>query len=180
MHSSRQLVEGERRQVVLRRLDWLKAAAAVAIVPRHVLGGPGHVPPSEKVVLAGIGMGGQGMQNLTNFLEIPEIQVTAVCDVNRESGGYISANWNMGKEQKTAGREPALRAVEEFYAQQRRSGKYRGCHAYADYRELLAKEKIDAVMRAPCAHLVERFVRGATTNHTNYTNKGQDGRDHSR
>jgi predicted dehydrogenase len=36
--------------------------------------------------------------------------------------------------------------VDEFYAQQKPSGKYRGCHAYADYRELLAKEKIDAVM----------------------------------
>ena len=122
------------------------AAVTMAIVPRHVLGGPGHVPPSEKIVLAGIGMGGQGTQNIMNFLQMPEVQVTAVCDVNRESGGYISANWKMGKEQKTAGREPALRAVEEFYAQQRQSGKYRGCHAYADYRELLAKEKIDAVM----------------------------------
>ena len=107
MHSSRQLVEREKRQVVLRRREWLKAAAAVAIVPRHVLGGPGHVPPSEKTALAGIGMGGQGMQNIMNFLKIPEVQVVAVCDVNRESGGYLSLNWAKGKEQQTAGREPA-------------------------------------------------------------------------
>jgi len=36
------------------------AAAAIAIVPRHVLGGPGQTPPSEKLNLAGVGIGGQG------------------------------------------------------------------------------------------------------------------------
>ena len=127
-------------------LGGMAAAAAATIVPRHVLGGQGHVPPSEKTTMAGIGLGGQGMQNIVNFLQFPEVQVTAVCDVNRESGGYISWNWTQGKEQKTAGRDPALRAVEEFYAQQKQQGKYRGCNAYADYRELLAKEKVDAVM----------------------------------
>ena len=36
------------------------AAAAITIVPRHVLGGPGHTPPSEKLNIAGVGVGGQG------------------------------------------------------------------------------------------------------------------------
>ena len=110
-------------------LGGVAATAALTIVPRHVLGGPGHVPPSEKLTLAGIGVGGQGMQNMVSFLQFPEVQVTAVCDVNRESGGYISWNWTQGKEQKTAGRDPAQRAVNECYAQDKRSGKYRGCRA---------------------------------------------------
>ena len=72
------------------------AASAVSILPRHVLGGAGHVAPSEKTTLAAIGTGGQGMQDLNNLLQFNEIQVVSVCDVNRESGGYLSWNWNMG------------------------------------------------------------------------------------
>ena len=128
------------------------AAAALAIVPRHVLGGPGHVPPSGKIALAGIGTGGQGVQNLAIFQEFPEVQIVAVCDVNRESGGYLSWNWLQGKEQRTAGREPARRAVDEYYAKQKPSGKYRACRAYSDFRQLLAKEDVDAVMIATPDH----------------------------
>jgi len=137
-----------RRKVIVGAL----AAATATIVPRSVLGGPGHVPPSEKTTLAGIGTGGQGSQNLVNFLQFPEVQVVAVCDVNREGGGYISWNWTEGKAQRTAGREPARRMVEEHYAKQKGLAAYRGCNAYRDFRELLAKEKIDAVMVATPDH----------------------------
>jgi predicted dehydrogenase len=128
------------------------AAAAWTVVPRHVLGGPGHVPPSEKTTLACIGTGGQGSQNTDIFLQFPEIQVVAVCDVNREGGGYISWNWVQGKERRTCGREPARRAVDEHYAKQKASGKYRGCKAYSDFRKLLAEEDCDAVMIAVPDH----------------------------
>ncbi len=152
--SSRPQHGGSARAGISRRsfLGGLSAATAFTIVPRHVLGGEGNVAPSDKTTLAGIGVGGQGLQNMQAFLEFPEIQVVAVCDVNRESGGYLSWNWTQGKEQRTAGREPARRLVDEHYAKQRESGTYRGCRAYSDFRELLAKEDVDAVMVATPDH----------------------------
>ena len=141
-------------RVISRRrlLGGSAAVAAVAIVPRHVLGGPGRTAPSDKVTLAGIGLGGQGTQNILTLQQVPPVQVVAVCDVNREGGGYLSWNWLRGKDQRTAGREPARQAVDAYYAKQKQSGQYRGCKAYSDFRELLAKEDVDAVMVATPDH----------------------------
>src|SRR5687767_583553 len=57
------------------------AGAAVGwhIVPRHVLG-RGFVPPSEKVAIAGIGVGGQGAADLRRLAETNATAVVAVCD----------------------------------------------------------------------------------------------------
>ena len=43
------------------------AVAAFTIVPRHVLGGTGHTPPSEKLNIAAVGAGGMGASNIRNI-----------------------------------------------------------------------------------------------------------------
>ena len=50
-------------------------------MPRYVLGGPGQTPPSEKVNIACIGTGGQGISDMKRFLANPDARVIAVCDV---------------------------------------------------------------------------------------------------
>jgi predicted dehydrogenase len=70
------------KPVTLRRREFLGAAATAAaftLVPRHVLGGPRQIPPSEKMNIAGIGVGGMGASNLRN-LETETI--VALCDVD--------------------------------------------------------------------------------------------------
>ena len=56
------------------------AAAAFTIVPRHVLGGPGHTPPSEKITRAIIGVGGMGR----GHIDYDYGPLLAVCDVDAE------------------------------------------------------------------------------------------------
>ncbi|OGV59222.1 MAG: hypothetical protein A2283_16125 [Lentisphaerae bacterium RIFOXYA12_FULL_48_11] len=145
-----------RRKTDISRRQFLGHAAAAAtifqIVPGHVVGANGKIPPSGKITFAGIGVGGQGLQNVNTFLQFPEIRVVAVCDVHREAAGFLSWNWTQGKEQKKAGREPARQLVEEYYAKDKASGTYKGCKMYADYRELLEKEDVDAVMIATPDH----------------------------
>lgn len=57
----------------------ISLAAPFTVVPRHVLGGPGHIPPSEKLNIAGIGVGGQGASDLH---EVAKENVVALCDVD--------------------------------------------------------------------------------------------------
>jgi predicted dehydrogenase len=70
------------------------AAAAFTIIPRHVLGGPGFTAPSDKITLAAIGLGRQGMVVMMNLLQHPDIQVVSVCDVNKGSKEYVEYNSN--------------------------------------------------------------------------------------
>ena len=70
------------------------ASGVFTIVPRHVLGGAGHVAPSEKITLAHIGMGTQGFRELGSVLAQPEIQIVAVCDPNADSNDYVEWSKN--------------------------------------------------------------------------------------
>ena len=71
------------RSVSRRKFMAETAAAAVgfSIVPRRVLGGVGYVPPSDKVNIAFIGVGAQGLRVMLHFLKEPDVQGVAVCDV---------------------------------------------------------------------------------------------------
>lgn len=140
------------RRQFLQKTSTGLALSAVTVVPRSVLGGPGQISPSGKIRLAGIGLGGQGTENLIALQKLPEVQVVAVCDVNREGGGYLSWYWSEGNERRVSGREPVRRMIDDLYAKEQRSGQYRGCKAYTDYRELLEKEDVDAVMIATPDH----------------------------
>ncbi|MBW8035300.1 MAG: Gfo/Idh/MocA family oxidoreductase [Planctomycetes bacterium] len=62
-----------------RFLGTTAAAAAFTIVPRHVLGGPGFVPPSEKLNIAGIGIGGQGRGDMRH---VASENIVALCDID--------------------------------------------------------------------------------------------------
>ena len=138
-------------------------AAVLTILPRRVLGGPGHIAPSDKIATACIGVGAQGTRVMMEFMKQPDIQIVAVCDVNKESNDYVewfpnemrdkeralvgNSDWASDWKGPTAGREPARRLVEAYYGTQVQSGEYKGCATYVDYRELLEKQKdFDAVI----------------------------------
>lgn len=157
------------------RRKFLKQSAAAAfglcIVPRHVLGGVGYVPPSDKINMAFVGVGAQGLRVMLRFLREPDVQAVAVCDVNKSGDNYpqwdthefcksvrsllgVDSGWDwLSPDQPTelthtlrvtggvAGREPCQKIVDAYYGTQSRSGTYQGCSAYVDFRELLEKQK---------------------------------------
>ncbi len=67
---------------IITRREFVGAAAsmtAFTIVPRHVLGGPGETPPSEKLNIACIGVGGKGFDDIRN---VSGENIVAMCDVD--------------------------------------------------------------------------------------------------
>jgi len=125
--------------ITRRRL--LKRAAALAAAPQVVSASAlgrasprrsrdGAVAPSDRITLGFIGVGMMGQGHVRCCLHYPDAQIAAVCDVDR---------WR---------REHAKAAVEAAYARQRPGGTYRGCGAYSDLRDLLARDDIDAVLIA--------------------------------
>lgn len=83
-----------RKTNLLTRREFVSTASAFMIVPRHVLGGPGYVPPSDQITLAAVGMGHQGFEVTMNLLARPDVQVIAVCDCNKSSKDYVEYDDN--------------------------------------------------------------------------------------
>jgi predicted dehydrogenase len=105
------------------------AFAGPLIVPSRVLGLGGEVSPSNRITIGFIGTGRQATYaNIPGFLRESDAQAVAVCDVD---------SWRLGQAQKQ---------IEEFYAKQKPSGSFKGCASFRDWRDLLARRDIDAVM----------------------------------
>src|SRR5256885_15214434 len=147
-------------------LSQAAAAAAVTIVPRHVLG-RGFVPPSDKLNIAGVGVGGMGRSNLIN---LASQNIVALCDVD---WGYADKGFarldseaqtlktriEQGPPPAPAGQPPV--EFDRVKAQARLDGilRLKDVHLpkakrYQDYREMLEKQKdIDAVLIATADHM---------------------------
>lgn len=145
------------------------AAIGLTVVPRHVLGGSGYVPPSDKINVAYIGVGTQGLRQLPDILQLPEVQVIAVCDPQRKAINYYdwsptglrdelrkvigNPNWNTGGNNTIpGGLDNGKEIVEAYYA--KTTGKNYTCKGYTDFRELFEKEKdLNAVQVMTPDHL---------------------------
>ena len=106
------------------------AAAATGfptIVPSSALGADGAVAPSDRIVVGCIGVGSMGGGHVRSFVQHPDVRVAAICDVQENR---LSA---------------AKNTVDSHYGD-------KGCSGYSDFRELLARKDIDAVMMAPPEH----------------------------
>jgi predicted dehydrogenase len=121
----------------MNRRDFIRAAGATVaaaalplVVPSSVLGAKA---PSERITLAFLGCGKQSQHLMKSFLDSPGTHVVAACDVDKlklERGKGI---------------------VEKHYAD-KGNGSYEGCASYGDFRQLLARDDIDAVVIATPDH----------------------------
>ncbi len=131
-------------------------AATFSIVPSHVLARSGRIPPSDRITVANIGCGTQGLRELGGMLTHEHIQVVAVCDPNKMTTNYLDwsetgirdgirkvlndPGWGEGVKGVAGGRDIAQSYVEKYYAKSTESGQYKGCASYEDFRELLEME----------------------------------------
>jgi myo-inositol 2-dehydrogenase / D-chiro-inositol 1-dehydrogenase len=143
----------------MKRRDFLKSSSVAAtvatvgiptIVPSSVFGraiapanqfgknGTRRPAPSDRITIGMIGTGRQGfgqnlqgaanIANVPGLLDIADVQVVAVCDVD---------SWRM---------EEARKLIDGRYAKNTANGKYKGCSTHLDFREILNRKDIDAVM----------------------------------
>jgi hypothetical protein len=115
------------------------ALAAPALIPASALGRDGAVSPSERITMGFIGLGGQGTGHLLGgawtyvpggYVARNDVQVLATCDVRKER------------------RESAQQRCNQIYAQKLGQAGYNGVQAYSDFREVLARPDIEAVLLA--------------------------------
>ncbi len=118
------------------RRNFLKAASVAAIgvpyvVPSTVFGAQA---PSNRFTMGQIGIGNMGTTNMKEFLKRNDVQVVAVCDLDRSR------------------LEEGKKIVEDTYAEKISSGKYNGCDMYHDFREIIGREDIDLISIAVPDH----------------------------
>ena len=123
------------------------AALAPAIIPSRAWGKGATPSPGNRITIGLIGVGGMGMGHVGRFLRAQGTQVVAICDVHKFH--YRDREWGQGQ---PSGREAAQAQVQDHYAEEMRSGTYKGCDLYSDYRELCARDDIDAVVIATPDH----------------------------
>ena len=99
------------------------AAIAPVVIPGSALGLDGAVPPSERVVVGGIGIGNRGTYDLGCFLEQKDVHFAAVCDIKENRRAAVK------------------KMADERYGSQ-------DCAMYRDFRDLLDRSDIDAVLIA--------------------------------
>jgi len=120
------------------RRDFVKKAAALAAAPyvitSQVRAAEGRPSPNDKIAMGAIGCGIQSRHLINRFISSDETRLVAVCDVDKTR------------------REAARDTIEKKYAKEKESGRYKGCAIYADFRELLARKDIDAVIIAAPDH----------------------------
>jgi len=129
-----------RRQFLCRSSIALGAVSSLpALIPASALARDGATAPSERVNMGFIGLGGQGSGHLLGgawtyvpggYVAREDVQVLAVCDVRKERRDRAQARCN------------------EIYADRRGEASYKGVLAYNDFREVLARPDIDAVLLA--------------------------------
>ena len=113
------------------RRRFLKSAAASAgaaamapmIIPSSALGRDGAVAPSERVIVGGIGIGRRGGYDLGCFLQQKDVQFVAVADIKQKRRGEVK------------------QIVDKHYG-------YENCTTYRDFRDVLDRKDIDAVLIA--------------------------------
>src|ERR1700753_374929 len=67
----------------------LIASAGWYIVPRHVLGGPGYIAPSDKLVIGSIGIGGKGEVDVNYLSGTGKAEIAVLCDVDDRRAANI-------------------------------------------------------------------------------------------
>jgi len=125
-------------QLKATRRQFLGALGAPLIVSAASIGRDEKPAPSKRITVGVIGCGNMGLGDIRGFLGDPRVQVVAVCDVNKESPGYWAG--------AVAGREPGRRLVEKHYGEATKSGTYKGCNAYVDFRDLIGRKDVDVIV----------------------------------
>ncbi|MCB1233504.1 MAG: Gfo/Idh/MocA family oxidoreductase [Verrucomicrobiae bacterium] len=133
------------------RRQFLKSTAGAAVAPAilsaSVLGTKARAAASERVTLGVIGVGGRGIADMESFLKHGDAQVVAVCDVDRLHYGK-----NAGRTGRPWGLESAQLIVDQHYGKEKESGAHKGCATHTDFRELCARDDLDAIVVATPDH----------------------------